>query len=68
MVTTVGEIAAYTIADFARAFRIGRTKVYAEISAGRLVARKSGKRTLILLSDAEHWAANLTTVIGRGQS
>ncbi len=38
---------AYSIADAARVSSIGRTRLYALISEGRLKARKIGKRTLI---------------------
>ncbi len=45
--------------DFIRDYSIGRTKLYEELAAGRLKARKFGRRTLILRSDAERWAASL---------
>jgi hypothetical protein len=38
---------AYPINDLADAIGIGRTKLYAEISAGRLRAKKLGSRTLV---------------------
>ena len=41
---------------------IGRTKLYEAISAGELVARKYGKRTLILRSDLSNFLSNLPTV------
>lgn len=63
MVTTMNPTAAYTISDFIKAFRIGRTKVYAEISSGRLKAKKAGKRTLILAADADQWAATLAPFV-----
>ena len=50
---------AYTIQQFCRAFGIGRSLVYKEIAAGRLYSRKAGRRTLVLRSDAESWAAAL---------
>ena len=34
---------------------IGKTKVYAEIDAGRLKARKLGRRTLITIEDERRW-------------
>lgn len=58
-------IHAYTIADFCRSYGIGRTKTYAEIAAGRLLARKVGKRTLILKSDADRWLTTLPLVARR---
>ena len=38
---------------------IGRTLIYAEINAGRLIARKVQKRTLILRSDLDAWLTDL---------
>ena len=34
---------------------IGRTKLYAEIAAGRIEARKYGKRTLITVASLQAW-------------
>jgi hypothetical protein len=50
---------AFSIRDFCLAYAIGRTLAYAEISAGRLAARKVGNRTVILRNDAERWASLL---------
>ena len=44
---------------FLSALRIGRTKTYEEINAGRLKARKAGRRTIIADDDAEEWLSNL---------
>jgi hypothetical protein len=44
---------AYPLNDFADAIGVGRSKVYAEIKAGRLKAKKIGSRTIIT-SDAAH--------------
>ena len=52
-------VSAYTIKQFCEEFGIGRSLAYAEIAAGRLRSRKVGKRTLVLRSDAEKWAALL---------
>lgn len=62
------ETAVYTIHDFAKAFGIGRTKLYEEINAGRLRARKAGKRTLILKTDADDWVNSLPTLGRPGTS
>lgn len=51
--------AAISIDDFCRAYGIGRTKVYEEIGAGRLAARKVGSRTIILREDARAWLDSL---------
>ena len=50
---------AMTVPDFCRRYRIGRTKTYEEINAGRLKARKAGRRTIIAEDDAEEWLSNL---------
>ena len=42
----------YSIDSFARTFGMGRSLVFKEIAVGRLKARKVGRRTLILRSDA----------------
>jgi excisionase family DNA binding protein len=55
---------AMTVLDFCQRYRIGRTKTYEEINAGRLKARKSGRRTVIVEEDAEEWLSNLPTVRG----
>jgi excisionase family DNA binding protein len=44
-----------TVAEFAEAYGLGRTSVYAEIKKGVLRARKAGARTLISSEDAEAW-------------
>lgn len=50
------QVSAYSIDSFCRAYSIGRTLAFAEMKAGRLKARKAGRRTLILREDAEAWA------------
>jgi excisionase family DNA binding protein len=45
---------------------IGRTKIYHAISIGALVARKYGKRTLILRTDLQDFLAKLPTVQADG--
>jgi len=40
---------------------LGRTFIYNEIKAGRLIARKAGKRTIILDSDYRAYLAALPT-------
>ena len=51
----VNERRNYRISDFTRIFRIGRSKVYLEIKAGRLKAFKVGRATLISKEAAERW-------------
>jgi hypothetical protein len=50
---------AMSIDGFCKAYGIGRTKAYEEINAGRLKARKAGKRTIITEDDAEEWLSLL---------
>jgi excisionase family DNA binding protein len=50
---------AFTIAGFCDWASISRSKVYDEISAGRIRIRKVGARTLILRADAEEWLNSL---------
>ena len=50
---------AYSLVNFASRHSISRSKVYAEIRAGRLIARKIGDRTIILAEDGKAWRENL---------
>ncbi len=50
---------AMSLSTFCAEYGIGRTKAYEEISAGRLRARKAGKRTIITEDDAEDWLCHL---------
>jgi hypothetical protein len=50
---------AFSIRDFCLTYAIGRTLAYSEIASGRLPAKKVGKRTVILRSDADRWATQL---------
>ena len=44
-----------TVREFAAAHKIGVTQIYREIAAGRLVARKLGRKTLITGEAAKAW-------------
>jgi excisionase family DNA binding protein len=48
-----------SIDGFCKGYGIGRTRAYEEIHAGRLKARKVGRRTIITLDDAEEWLSRL---------
>jgi excisionase family DNA binding protein len=50
---------AFTIREIAARNRIGKDSVYEEVRAGRLRARKLGKRTIVLDTDEEAWRAAL---------
>jgi hypothetical protein len=55
-----------SISDATRLARISRAQLYVEIGAGRLVAKKVGRRTLIDATSFEKWIAALpTAVVGR---
>lgn len=49
----------FTVKEFCRWANIGRTKLYSELSAGRLAARKIGSRTLIPRIEAQKWLEQL---------
>jgi hypothetical protein len=53
---------AFPIEEFARRHGIGRTTAYAEISAGRLIARKVRGRTIVTAEDAKAWREQLPKV------
>jgi hypothetical protein len=48
-----------SVTTFGETYDIGRTKTYEEINAGRLKARKVGRRTIITAEDAEEWLSLL---------
>jgi excisionase family DNA binding protein len=58
------QIGALTVEEFCRAYGLGRTHVYAVIATGRLRARKSGTRTLILKKDIRAWEESLNMLEG----
>jgi excisionase family DNA binding protein len=50
---------AFAVREFCDQYGICRDTFYSEVKCGRLRALKVGKRTLVLKSDAEVWAASL---------
>jgi excisionase family DNA binding protein len=52
---------AYTISQLAKVVGVGRSTLYAEIGAGRLVPSKVGRRTLITRERAKEWLLGLPT-------
>ncbi len=57
-----GEIA-YSALLACQKIGIGKTLLFAEIKAGRLRAKKVGRRTLILDSDLRAYAENLPSAV-----
>src|SRR5689334_9591729 len=53
---------AYSIPETLRRVPVGRSFVYKAIRTGDLVARKCGRRTLILAEDLKRWLENLRPV------
>jgi hypothetical protein len=51
-----------SIEDFSKTYGPGRTKTFEEIRAGRLRAKKIGRRTIIAEDDAEEWLRQLPSV------
>lgn len=47
----------YTVEQVCELTSVGRTTVYAAIRSGNLVARKLGRRTILLRSDVDAWLA-----------
>lgn len=56
------ELGAMTVDEFCRKYRIGKTKFYEEVKAGRLRAVKCGTRTLVLNHDGRAWERTLSAV------
>ena len=53
---------ALSITGFCDYAAIGRTTAFAEIKAGRLIAHKRGRSTIILIEDADAWLQSLPPV------
>ena len=47
----MSDVLAYSVEGAAAAARLGRTKIFEAIKAGKLRARKEGRRTVILKED-----------------
>jgi excisionase family DNA binding protein len=54
---------AYSIAEACAVARAGRTAIYQAIRDGELIARKRGRRTIILSEDLRHWLDRLPAVV-----
>lgn len=52
---------AISVKDFCHWAGIGRTMAYEQIALGRIPVRKVGRRTIILVVDAQRWLESLPT-------
>lgn len=50
---------ALSIRECAALVGVGRSTLYLEIAAGRLVAKKAGRRTIVCKTDLNDWLAKL---------
>jgi len=50
---------ALSIEEVRKLTGLGRTKIYSLIGSGELIARKIGKRTVVLRTDLETWLGGL---------
>jgi hypothetical protein len=54
-----GRKLAYSIAELTQISGVGRSFLYEEIKAGRLIVTKAGRRSLVLHGDAMAWLTSL---------
>jgi excisionase family DNA binding protein len=55
--------AALTVLDAARIACVGRSTIYDELAAGRLVAKKIGRRTIITAAALQSWLDTLPAYV-----
>jgi excisionase family DNA binding protein len=67
MNANISRPAANTVAEVLRRVGISRTKFYQEISAGRLKARKIGRKTVVLETDLRAYLDALPAYDGRSE-
>lgn len=54
---------AYTIEELMQVAALGRTYIYEAIQSGDLVARKAGRRTIVLHADYEAFLSKLPAIV-----
>lgn len=59
---------AYTVTEACAAARISRTSLYKAIAEGKLIARKRGRRTVILASDLRSFSETLPIIQPRNRT
>ena len=59
---------ALTVAEACVAARVGKTVLYQAIASGALVARKRGRKTLVLPADLQAWIAGLPSIKPKGDA
>jgi len=50
---------ALTLDEFCKRVKMGRTKAYEEVRAGRLVVRKNGKKSIVTVGDGQRYLESL---------
>ena len=58
---------AFTISEVCQTARASRTVVYEAIRAGELVARKRGRRTIVLHEDLTAWLKSLPAITPKSE-
>lgn len=53
------DAAALSVTEFCARYGVGKTTFYEELSAGRIRARKLGKKTIVPVEEADNWLRNL---------
>ena len=54
---------AFRISEVCSVTGLGRTTIYAAIKAGHLIARKYGRRTIVLANDLSAWLDSLPPTV-----